>query len=159
MKFLKIVGIIMILILSFVIVSIILREKPQEILDAPKMQQEQSSDNQEDEDMQIHFDFSGILNQFFKNDLPVENLVVNIENYDAQISGDIDKDRLKTYLDMHNLLDFKTKTALLALPQTVNAKINLTTNFTETNFSIIAKQITIEGFSVNTNFTLYSANF
>lgn len=104
-------------------------------------------------------DVASILNEFFKVDFPITNLVANISSDNIIVSGNLKKELLKTYLESNNLLDFKTKTALLLLKDTVFVKIEIKSITTEKDFSLSLQNIQIENFSLDVNFLIYTLNF
>lgn len=112
-----------------------------------------------EQETQVSPDLVSILSNFLNEDLPISNLIVNIDGSDVEISGTIDKTLAESYLEEHEMLDFKTKLALFALPQTLDIKLNLVANTTDDEFSITVTNIQAQDYSLDTNFVIYSLNF
>lgn len=104
-------------------------------------------------------DIASILSSFFSADLPISDLIIKIDGEDIEISGDLDKELAKKYLDEQNLLDFKTNLLFLALPDTINARLYLKTYINDEKFTISMQKIECENLSLDTNFTIYSFIF
>ncbi|MFI3226695.1 MAG: hypothetical protein R3Y09_04700 [Clostridia bacterium] len=104
-------------------------------------------------------DLAYILSNFFDKDLPISNLLISIDGEDIEISGILDKNQAEDYLNEQNLLDFKTKLALFALPQTLNVKLTLKASSSNQQFLITTTNIQVEDYSLDTNFVIYSLIF
>ncbi len=104
-------------------------------------------------------DLVSILTDFFSNDFPITNLLISINDNDIYISGNLQKNKLQSFLNEQNMLDFKTEIALLALKDDVFVKINLNPQTTKEQFTLTIKNIQIEDFSIDVNFLIYTLKF